>query len=408
MSWRPRIEHILSGYLYVELRGDHTEFVLTDLAKMGVPLYHVRVRGRYGMVGFGFRDFPQVYKQCRLHRVKIRFVRREGAPFWMRRARRRKAFFLGAAVFAVLLFSFQSVIWNVNVTGVDSEEAANVLQAARALGVHKGASIRTVKDVASVQTAILNKLPSLIWVGVNVKGTQVEIQAIEKIPGTTKVAETPHDIVASRPAVIRRVFATRGTVQVKPGQAVQPGQVLISGVLGSGSAYVGAQGTVLAEVWYRSQVQIPLKVQTSSLTGNEIQFDNLQIGSLDLRVWGFKEAKFTAFYDRENDTTWKIGGWQLPFTLQHVTRYEAQASAVQKSEQGALQTALEIASQDVASQSGKDHAVLGQTVLHTEVAHGKLYATILTRTEEDIGSYATIPVPKKGTAESEQSGTTSG
>lgn len=390
-SHRRRVEHLLAGYLYVELLGQRAGEVVRELANSSVPMYQVRVRENVANIGFGLSDFATVYQVCHVRRVKIRFIRRAGFPFFVRKARRRKMLLLGSALFAALLFAFQSVVWHVEVSGVSPEDATAIVQAARASGVYPGAAISVARDVERLQTELQKRIPSLMWVGVNVQGTRVKIQALEKVPGVAVKSNQPHNIVAIRPAVIRKVLATRGSVQVQLGQVVQAGQVLVSGVLGGGEAEVPANGVVLAEVWYRSQVSVPLHVSQQALSGVDVQFDQIQLGKLNVRVWGWRVPRYAAWYDQTSDTTWKIGNWELPVLLRHTTRYEASPYAVAQSKQQALATILSIARQDVATLPGQDRVVLGQTVLHSEVTHGKLYATVLTRTEEDIGTPAPIP-----------------
>ncbi len=392
MKVSPRLEHLVLGYLYTELRGSQINDVVRQLTQAGVALYEVRVRTNVGSAGFALSDLDEVYTVCKRNRVKIRFIRREGMPFVLRSLRRRKSMAVGVALFVAILFACQSVIWQVNVTGVDSEDAAAILHVARQTGVFPGAFKQSLPDVTKMQVTLQDRLPSMMWIGVNIVGTKVKIQALKKVEGVQSLEDNPHNIVAARPAVIRKVFATRGSVKVIPGQTVQPGTLLISGSLGDGAKEVPATGTVLAEVWYKSDVEVPLHVAQSVLTGVSVKFDTLQIGSLNLRVWGWRNPDFKAWFDEEQDTTWKLWNFQVPAVWRQVTRYEATKQEVVQSKNSAIQTALTLARQDVLSKPARDRTILGQTVLHTEVAHGKLYATILTRVEEDIGTIAPIPV----------------
>lgn len=391
---RPHFQHFFTGYLRLELVGQQLEPVLQEVLRQGVPLYYLRTKHQTATLGISLRDLRTLYLSCKSHRVKMRFIGKEGLPFLIRRWRRRKMFLLGVVLFLAILFVCRSLVWNVDVSGVDTEEQQAILQAAKSMGVTRGALLGPVRDVDRIQSELLRRVPSLMWVGVNVEGTKVRIQALKRVEGVQEKVETPHNIVAGKPAVIRKVFATRGMVTVIPGQAVSPGQVLISGVLGGGEKEVPATGVALAEVWYQSQVEVPLHVNQQALTGERVSFDDLQLGGLDLRVWGWRTPKFSASYAREDDTQWKIGNWTLPFTWRHITKYEATTDAVTHSTQEAEAKARLLARQDVSAQPGTDRTLLGQTVLHQEVKHGKLYATVLTRSEEDVGIPGKIPEEK--------------
>ncbi len=390
---RPRLEHFLHGFLVVELRGRQIQSVLVAMYEQGVSLFDVTSSDNRCVAGLSLRDFDTFYRSCRAHRVKMRFLRREGLPFLLRNAKRRKAFLVGMALFFLVVYAMGGLVWQVNVSGVEDETRMAVLQAAKDVGIYRGAWKRSLGTNEHMQSELLKRLPNLMWVGVQMEGAKVNIEAVEKIPDTAPLQTQPHNVIAGKPGVIRKVFANRGLVVVKPGQVVHPGDILVSGALGYGSKYVPADGKVLAEVWYQSTISIPLSVKQSALTGEHTDRKYLAIGSLAIRVWGFEQPEYQASVEREDVRTWKLGGWELPIQWKDVTEYEVSPTEVRQSQQEAEQKALEIAVQDVRAQMHGDGTILGQRVLHREVRHGKLYATILTRTEEDIGVTASLQAP---------------
>jgi similar to stage IV sporulation protein len=381
-----------SGSLSLELRGNDVTGALHELQRQGISLYGIRFQGRICTLTISLSDFRRFYRVCRTHRVRFRVLARRGLPFTGRNLRRRKSMIAGFLLFVCLLFGLSSMVWSVSVTGVDDPDAeAAVLQAARDAGLVPGAWKRTLPDPGTLQRALQERLPNVAWVGVSVEGTRVTIEALQKIPGVTEESPPASNVVARKPAVIRRVLATRGQVLVHPGQTVHPGQILISGSLADGTRTVAAQGQVFAEVWYTSQVEVPLHVPQQALTGRFVAEDFLSVGGLNLRVWGWREPPFAAAFESDSVTDWHLGSWRLPVQWRHVKLYETSTAAVDQSADEALQEALRIAVQDVGRQMG-DGRVLGQKVLQRQVTRGKLYATVLTWTEEDIGVSRRIAV----------------
>lgn len=385
-------EFALHGSLTLHLRGDAVSPCLAELHQSGVTLRHVRVRGRTARCTVSLRSFGTVYSVCRKYGVRFHIEARHGAPFWGRRLWQRKLFAVGAVAFVCVIYFMSSVIWRVDISGPEDEEGITQLRAAAVdSGVYVGQLKSRLPEPAVLADKILKEATDFVWVGVTTTGSVTTIQAVPKIAGTKTVNETPHNIIATRPAVIRTVAATRGRVLVKPNQYVRPGQVIISGILSDGEKPVPASGKVLAEVWYTSQVSVPLQVNSQGLTGERVSRDYLYIGPLRLRVWGWKEPHFQAYYERDQGTSWRIGDFLLPVQWQHVNLFEATPSAEQKSIADAKQTALQAAINDVRTQAGGDCKVLGQSVLHERVQHGTLYETVLTRVEQDIGAPAAIP-----------------
>lgn len=386
----PRITHWWHGFLLMELRGQSVSEALRAFQQEGIELYYVKVRSGRSTLGISRHDFASFYSICRQHGVKIRFIKKEGFPFLAKRWAKRKCMIAGFGLFLSLVYGMSAMIWQVSVTGVDEEAQATVLQAAKECGLYPGAWKGPLEDVQVIQNRLLEKIPSLVWVGVQVEGSKAKLEALEKIPNTEKIDATPHNLIAAKPAVIRYVYATRGQSLVKPGQVVHPGQIVISGNLGEGVKSVPATGRVLAEVWYTSKVEMPLQVIHSGLTGAFVNRDYLMFGSATLRVWGWQQPDYKSTYEQSNDTDFHLGNWAVPIQLRKVTVYEAFPEAVSKSEQSAEQSAIHLAAQDVRRHMAEEGEILTQTVLHREVSHGKLYETILTRTEEDIGVAAAM------------------
>jgi similar to stage IV sporulation protein len=296
-------------------------------------------------------------------------------------------------LFLLIVYLFSSMVWQINISGVNEDAALTLRQAASETGLYVGAWKWSLHSAQAVQDKLLRKVPDLIWVGVNFQGSRVNVEAIEKIKGIDKQSTAPHNIVAEKPGVIRHVFATRGEVVVGPGQVVHPGEVIISGNLGQGAARVPADGKVLAEVWYTTDVNVPLQVSHSGMTGLKYRQGSLMLGSFGVHLWGWKQPHYHSQFNTVTQTHWSIGKYQLPVQWKTVTNYEVQRIALVRSEQKAKAAALQLANQDVRSKIGEDGLILSQTVLHEEVSHGKLYEKVWTKAEEDIGVAKPIAVP---------------
>ncbi|QQE77335.1 sporulation protein YqfD [Alicyclobacillus sp. SO9] len=385
-------EYTWFGALYVELRGDETHSVITDLHRKGVVLRQIQYGQSSVRLVFGLRDFDTVYTSCRHFHVRIRFLERLGLPFLLKRLLRRKTMLMGPVLFFAIIYGLSSTIWQISISGVKEDTVPAVRQAAAKTGLYTGAWKGLTKGrLEKVQDSILNQVPSLIWVGVDVRGSKATIKAIEKIKGVDEKSTQPHNIVASKPAVIQRVLATRGQVLVKPGQVVHSGEVIISGAMGDGAAQVPAAGKVMAEVWYTSDVTVPLKVARKGLTGSKYKQDYLMIGGLGLHLWGWKTPHYAEQLQTTESTSWHLGKYQLPLQWSIVTHHQVQKLAFTDSEKAAKAKAIKLAEQDVRSKIGSDGSLLSKTVLHTEVSRGKLYAKVWIRAEEDIGVAKPIP-----------------
>ena len=384
----------VSGNVRVKVESPSADALtplVRELYKRGVELSHLRIRESSCSFTTRLDQIRDLREIRRRYRVKVRFGRRGGLPVLAHRAWRRKSFFVGAALFVVILNVLGSLVWRVDISGVTGDTAETLSLAAKDVGIRPGAWRPSMPSPTTLQDELLKAMPNLLWVGVHLDGGVAKIDAIEKVKGVTPQSLPPQNIVASKTGVILKVFATRGDVLVKKGQVVSPGQVLISGSLADGSVEVAASGQALAEVWYTSKVVVPLQANQGVLTGQYVTRGYLNIGSAHFRVWGWQQPKYSSQIDESKEYQWHIGGINLPIRWQDVRVYEAGTKTYQQSVKEALLRAQELASQDVVTKGGNDSRVLSQTVLQQNVGRGNLYATVLTRLEEDIGVSEPLP-----------------
>lgn len=389
---KPSFSAFFRGELKLQLRGERVGICLAQFQQNGILLQSVRVRATTAECVVLLSDFNYVYRICRQQGVKFRVSERHGLPFLGRKLLRRKTFVAGAALFVCMLYVLSSTIWRIDIVGpTDNEGQMEIRSAAKSAGLFVGQRTSKLSDLPTIQRDMLTKAPDFVWIGVRRQGSVARIQAIPRVEDVKEKVETPQNIVADRPGVVQTVTASRGRSVVKPNTYVKPGQVLISGTLSEGEANVPAEGQVMAEVWYKSQVSVPLRISHRGLTGESVRRDYLRIGRTRIRIWGFNEPHFADVYEQTSVTDWHIGRYPMPIQLSRVRIYQVTATAQLQSMQLAEKSALHLAASDVSGEVGTNGKVLGQSVLHHRVARGTLYETILTRVLQNVGVPVAIP-----------------
>lgn len=387
----PPFSAFFRGELVLHLRGERVGTCIAEFQQNGMFLRSVRVRQTTAKCVVLLTDFQEAYRICRHHHVKFRIVERRGLPFLGQRLLHRKAFLLGSVLFVCIIYGLSATVWRIDIVGVtDHESQMEIRNAARSVGLFVGQRTSKLTDLATMQRAILAKTPNFVWIGLHQQGSVSQIQAIPKVEGVKKIPEVPQNIVADRPGVVQTVTVTRGRAVIKAPTYVKPGQVLISGILSEGEPNVPAAGRVMAEVWYQSQVNVPLHVSHSGLTGKFITRTYIQMAGARFRIWGFQEPHFSDVYQRESVTHWQFGHIPLPIQLSRIRIYQVTHTAQNSSMQAAQKSALTLAASDVNKEVGMDGQMLGQSVLHHRVDHGTLYETILTRVLQNVGVPVTI------------------
>src|SRR5579875_2627931 len=116
-------EHLIFGSLQVEMRGANVSSVVSEFQRAGINLKRLSVKQQTCTCVIKLRDFDQFYRICRRNHIKIRFQKRLGFPFLIKRMWRRKSFAFGAAAFVAILFVLSNMVWQVHVGGLDEDAA---------------------------------------------------------------------------------------------------------------------------------------------------------------------------------------------------------------------------------------------------------------------------------------------
>lgn len=154
-----------------------------------------------------------------------------------------------------------------------------ILEQAAKCGVSFGAARRELRS-EQVKNQLLKAIPELRWAGVNTQGCTAVITVALRDPGENREEDLPGDIVAVADGVVAECYPRAGSCLVDPGQAVQKGTVLISGVTDLGRfTHLGrAEGEVYGLTRREIEVRVPGKTLLKQSTGQSIRKFSLLIG----------------------------------------------------------------------------------------------------------------------------------
>jgi similar to stage IV sporulation protein len=328
----------LIGYLVVRFKGLEVERALNAAAQAGIPLWAVeRLTTDIVIARLAVRDFRKLRPILRRYRVRAAIFEREGFPFVLSGLSRRM-FFIGGLILACLIILYlSSFVWFIEVTGNAEIPAEDILNAAVSFGLVSGLPKRALNP-SDLEAALLGRFPDLAWARVRVTGTKVVIEVVER--QREEYDPNRHgDIVARYGGVVTDVFVARGTPQVRAGDEVQPGDVLISGTYydrGGRRQEGRAQGAVWAQVWRESFAEASLHESYQVDTGRTRKQLRIRLGKYLVPLGPSKP--FQAY--RTQDRLWqlKLGKISLPvqfvqrtfFEVEHETRFLHRSAAAER------------------------------------------------------------------------------
>ena len=261
----------------------------------------------------------------------------------------RPLLYSGLLLLTLLSFLLPTRILCVQVEGNTAVPTRKILEAAEEAGVHLMASCARVRS-ERMKNALLSAIPELQWAGINTYGCRAVISVRERTeqPSAAENPEIVSSIVADRDGIVESVTALRGTSLCQPGQAVQKGQILISGYTDCGISIraTRAEGEVYAQTLRTVRALTPSYEQ---IRGEDVRTQrnfSVVIGKKRINLWkGSGISDITCGRISVQYHLVLPGGFSLPFSLICETVTQGAVSQTDVSEQGA-QRSLESFAQD--------------------------------------------------------------
>lgn len=325
------LAHLCSGYVKFRVSGDTARF-FNIAAKSGFGLWGFGKEGKTAVACVKVREYRKLRAVRRRCGVKMRVLERHGIPFYSVRLFRRKGMVLGLAL-GIGLFAFLSgFVWDVSVSGTQRLTDKEILDAAREYGVYEGGRMDAFRPPHTAKE-IITTVKGISWATVNTDGCSVEIVIKESEQQKEGVDESGlSNIVAKREGKILGIQAERGKQEVELGQAVEQGQLLISGMYREEQdpeswtevpPFVitgAARGTVIAETYREFTVQVSENKRELIPSGKKQVNTSLTLFGLNIPL-GFQSAPEGEFRFYTHDSAVNALDVELPISM-HSDIYE--------------------------------------------------------------------------------------
>ncbi|MGN0779522.1 MAG: sporulation protein YqfD [Aristaeellaceae bacterium] len=301
--------------------GLNLERLIRQAGEADIPLSALRRRGRQIRGVVAEDDIPRLRQLTDKGGWRLTVGGRIGAGHAMDMLRRRIVLAVLCVMVAAAMVVAAQMMWRLDIQDAGVYEA-DIRQYLEAQGIRPVIWQKYVNP-SELRDALEWRYPKIAWVEVGWRGTTLTVRVMEGTPsGDSLSIEGYGDVVASRDGVVERVLTVAGTPQVKAGELVREGQVLIAGeerTSGGETRPVAARGMVMARVWDGAAVNMNLMTRQTVYTGRTQQVQTVALPWFDL--WACEPSGFA-----QEDTSVRMmpmGGLFLPFTLRWETRMEA-------------------------------------------------------------------------------------
>lgn len=254
----------------------------------------------------------------------VKVLYEKGLYFHVRSLKARPIFLFGVALLLCLTVFIPTRVFFIYVEGNHQVPTYCILDKAEACGLKFGASRRMLRS-EQVKNQLLSEIPQLQWVGVNTRGCVAVISVDERTEISQEESEgRVGSIIAQRDGIIQEITVVRGNALCTVGQAVQKGQVLVSGYTDCGIVIKAELAE--AEVYALTKRELTAVTPVDyRIRGRYIGRKNkyrLKFGKKSMKLYkdsGISDSTCVRIYTERYITL--PGGFQLPLAVVNEALY---------------------------------------------------------------------------------------
>jgi len=335
-------------------------------------------RLKYTKDGLEFETSLENYYKLKKYMVSYKFKLKNNTGIYLlfSRIKEKKIFLLNLLLAISLIFIFSNTIVSVKVVHSKKYIREIVEKSLEEYGVTRLSWKKSYKELKNIKEKILEDYPkNLEWLEIEKIGMTYEVRVEERIITEIESDKTACNIVASKGGVITKINFDKGQEVKQVGDYVGEGDILISGDIKfneESKNTVCATGDVYAEVWYTTEVKLPLNYVKEKNTGKKRY--NFSVN--DTKIFKNRLKK----YKTDKKKIFSIFGYD--FYL--LTEKEVILKSYKYNEKEALKKALELSNQKIMLKLDKNERIINQKVLKNSINNSTMYVEVFTSVEENI------------------------
>ncbi|MYL33430.1 sporulation protein YqfD [Pontibacillus yanchengensis] len=376
-----------NGYTTFKVKGNFPEFFLNRCVENGIVIWNVKkIDESSCQANIKLEDIPKLKDLRKNMSYKITFSSRIGLPFLVNAIWKRKPLVIGFLLSLILIFTLSNMVWDIDIEGVTPEIEHKIKENLDEYGVRKGAWKLNLETPSEMQQKLLNDVPELLWIGITEKGTTYHLQGVEKTVVEEKEKGGPQHLIARKKGIIVDMYVEKGEPQVNVNDFVQPGDILVSGLIGGeeDQQVVHAEGEVIAETWYESEVSIPINVEYKVITGEKEKQYAITLFKTSIPLWGFTKPDFKQVFVDEKERPLYLYKWKLPIAFKTKQIWEQEVYVQNRTQDDAVLAGIEQAKKELSKQLPIDAKILSEKILHQKKENGKVNLILYIKVQENI------------------------
>ena len=274
------------GYVRIAIEGYYIERFINICTNKKIIIWNLKREGGIKLFfNTGINEFSELCKIAKKTQCKIKIQDKKGIPFILHRYKKRKIF-VGFLVAIIIIIAISSnFIWNIQIEVQNNEEFDQIEEDLEEVGLKIGKAKSDI-DTKEIINKLRLKRDDIAWVGMELKGTNMIVKLVKADAKPEIVDDAEYcNIISDKEGIITKINVQNGTANVKVGDTVKEGTILVNGWMEgkyTGVRYVHAKAEIEAKIWYTENITIPYNATETIETGGEevnygIKLNNFEI-----------------------------------------------------------------------------------------------------------------------------------
>ena len=314
------------GYVAITIEGYYIERFINICKNQKIAIWNLKRNGEINLdFRVGVNDFKEICNIAKKTKCKLKIKNKKGLPFLLHKYKKRKIFLILLIIIISLVIFSSNFVWNVDIREENGMELENIEKDIEEAGLKVG-QLKSKVNSKEIINKIRLERNDIAWMGIELKGTNVIVKIVKADEKPEIIDENEYcNIVSDKAGVITKINAQTGTANMKVGDTVNVGDVLINGWMEgkyTGIRYVHAKGEIQAKVWYTEYKNVSYSVTERRETGNCEDKYALKINNFKINFYK-GVSKFEIYDTIETENKFKIfSDFYLPISVIKTTNKE--------------------------------------------------------------------------------------
>jgi len=382
------IVYKLKSKIRLKISGRKVEHFLKRLISSKIELLDIKVINHKELIILIYKkDYEKVLELKSIYEVNI--VGYKGLLKIKKLININKLLLLFSLFGLALIIFLSNIIFSVEVIHNDPDLRKLLLKELSNYNIEENKFKKNYEEIEKIKKEILEKYRDKIeWLEIENIGTKYIVRVEERKIISIEEDNTKRNVIATKSAILKKVFAKNGVIVKNIDDYVEEGDVVISGEVMLNEEVkdtIKAEGEIFGEVWYNIKVEYPYIYSEKKETGKKQNVYALKFLNKTIELFNFNK-----YQDKITEDKILVKHLFLPIFLVKQKQREVNIIEYVATEEEAILKALEKGREQMKSKLDEDEYIINEKQMKVDIKNNKIVLDIFYAVYENITGYAEI------------------